>query len=238
MILKLHDKQKKFVYWNYIDLNLKIILKHCKILKYIISKWHYFDMSVFFGICIETLGKAIHFRGVVLLFEFHNYFVRASHSLFSNFAITPFETLSRAMFPNVPNLHCWRERRSSVLRVCPTEIPDMSGEMRRRPIRETRLIGIPRRVEPTYPCFRARNISTSRRGATRPPPSSFFSHFAILERGIPGVIPATRFCSLDPPRPRENYPDTEIIRWRSLPGIISFIPNVWVNWIHSILNIL
>lgn len=68
--------------------------------------------------------------------------------------------------------------------MCLTEIPGVSGEMGRRPIRETKLIGIPRRVEPAYPCFRARNISTARRGAARSTVTALSLRFAHLGGGI------------------------------------------------------
>lgn len=60
----------------------------------------------------------------------------------------PFETLSTERCFRTPEftLLTW----TTVLRMCLTEIPGVSGGMGRRPIRETRLIGIPHRVEPAY----------------------------------------------------------------------------------------
>lgn len=117
---------------------------------------------------------------------------------------------------------------SDVARFCVRVSPKFRARLGRRPIRETRLIGISCAIW-NRRFYRARNIPTA---------SPLFSRFATHLEGIPRVAPATRFYSRSfsvSARKITSQPD--ITRWRSVLRAISFIPNAWVNWECLRLNI-
>jgi len=170
----------------------------------------------FFGILLCNWRNCwrsnnIHFQGIVLLFKFLDYFVRSFRvaCYFKKFRdYRNFVAFTKRCFrTSHSNLHCWRGRRNSVLRMCPTEIPGVSGEMGRRPIRETRLIGIPLAAwsrcihvsvqEPFWRHGATRHVHHRRRS---------FSRFAThLGEEISRVVPTVWFCSRAYYLDLENY---------------------------------
>lgn len=163
-----------------------------------------------------------------------NPYVFKASSHFSNFGIMIFfktRIHPSDVFPNVnpPEIIDIADV-SDVARFRVRVSPKFRAHLGRRPIRETRLIGISCATwSRRFYVFRARNIPTA---------SPLFSHFATHLEGIPRVAPATRLYSRSfsvPARKITSQPD--ITRWRSVFRAISFIPNAWISWKCSRLNI-
>lgn len=158
-------------------------------------------------------------------------------SHFSNFGIVFSKSIFYRVhpcdvFPNInPRIHrhCWRERRGAVLRTCLPEIPGASGNVGRWPIRETRLIGIPCAAWSRR--FYVSVQETSRRRRHSSPV------LLLISEKSPGWLRLHDFTLDLSVSSRKITAQPDITRWRFLLRAISFIPNAWVNWRCSRLNI-
>lgn len=127
-----------------------------------------------------------------------------SFAIFLNFAITPFGNFIasavrrfRTSHLNLPEFDANNVAR--FWHMCLTEIPGVSGETGRQPIRETRLIGIPRRVKPRV----SAQETSRRRGATR--------HVRYRRRSSPVLLLISKEDSPEWPRLRDfalDHPTT------------------------------